>query len=113
MRNGLGEKLNQFLDRLMSRAAKVTVFALVLSIFSPLSVSIATPAVGVTNVTSPQNDAGYLTVTETATVTVTFAAAVTVSGGSPTLTLETGATDAVATYSGGSGTDTLSFLYTV
>lgn len=45
--------------------------------------------------------------------TVTFDEAVTVTG-TPQLTLETGANDAVLNYSGGSGTDTLSFSdYTV
>jgi DNA-binding beta-propeller fold protein YncE len=46
-------------------------------------------------------------------IDVTFNEAVTVAGGTPTLTLETGATDAVATYASGSGTTTLTFHYTV
>jgi hypothetical protein len=46
------------------------------------------------------------------TVTVQFSEAVLVSG-SPQLQLETGATDRLATYSSGSGSDTLSFQYTV
>ncbi len=46
------------------------------------------------------------------TLTVAFNEAVIVTG-TPTLTLETGATDRNATYSGGSGTSTLSFQYTV
>src|SRR5262249_31805714 len=45
-------------------------------------------------------------------VTVTFSEAVTVSG-TPQITLETGATDAVVNYSSGSGTNTLTFNYTV
>ncbi len=46
------------------------------------------------------------------TLTVAFNEAVIVTG-TPTLLLETGATDRTATYSGGSGTNTLSFQYTV
>ncbi|SDE74507.1 DUF4347 domain-containing protein [Rhodospira trueperi] len=49
---------------------------------------------------------------DTITVTVQFGEAVTVTG-TPTLTLETGATDRAATYASGSGTNTLSFTYTV
>jgi hypothetical protein len=45
-------------------------------------------------------------------ITVAFSEAVTVTG-SPRLTLETGVTDAVAVYVGGSGTSTLIFRYTV
>lgn len=44
---------------------------------------------------------------------MTFASAVTVAGGTPSLILETGANDASALYTDGSGTDTLTFLYTV
>jgi hypothetical protein len=45
-------------------------------------------------------------------VTVTFNDAVTVTG-VPVLTLETGETDQQATYTGGSGSTTLTFQYTV
>ena len=45
-------------------------------------------------------------------VTVTFSEAVTVSG-TPQLTLETGSTDRVVDYASGSGTNTLTFNYTV
>ncbi|WP_052659165.1 DUF4347 domain-containing protein [Pseudomonas sp. LFM046] len=45
-------------------------------------------------------------------VTVSFSEAVTVTG-APQLTLETGATDRVVNYSSGSGTNTLTFNYTV
>ena len=49
------------------------------------------------------------------TLSVAFSESVIVdtSGGLPTLSLETGATDRLATYAGGSGTDTLTFSYTV
>ncbi|MBG9386530.1 FG-GAP-like repeat-containing protein [Caenimonas aquaedulcis] len=48
-------------------------------------------------------------------ITVTFSENVIVdtTGGAPRLELETGATDRFATYSGGSGTSTLTFTYTV
>lgn len=45
-------------------------------------------------------------------ITVRFSEAVTVTG-TPQLTLETGTTDRVIPYTGGSGTDTLTFGYTV
>jgi len=107
--------LNKRWLKLVLKTSSITIGALLISILSPMpfSQAIPAPASGVTNVTSAQTDAGFLTTTETATVTITFSVPVTVAGGSPTLTLETGATDAVATYTGGSGTDTLSFLYTV
>ncbi|MBG9389137.1 FG-GAP-like repeat-containing protein [Caenimonas aquaedulcis] len=49
------------------------------------------------------------------TLSVTFSESVTVdaTGGVPTLALETGPVDRVATYTGGSGTSTLTFAYTV
>lgn len=49
------------------------------------------------------------------TVTVSFDQTVQVdtAGGTPTLLLETGATDRLATYVGGAGTTTLAFTYTV
>ena len=53
--------------------------------------------------------------TGTIQVTVTFSSAVTVdtSKGTPTITLETGANDAVATYVGGSGSNQLVFTFKV
>ena len=47
------------------------------------------------------------------TLAVTFDQAVTVTGGTPTLLLETGATDRSAVYTAGSGTNTLTFAYVV
>jgi len=49
------------------------------------------------------------------TVRVPFSEVVSINttGNTPTLLLETGSTDRAATYTGGSGTDTLSFTYTV
>ena len=52
---------------------------------------------------------------DTLTLTVTFDQTVTVDtlGGTPTLLLETGSTDRAATYVSGSGSNTLTFSYTV
>jgi hypothetical protein len=47
------------------------------------------------------------------TVTVTFDQSVTVTGGTPTLLLETGLVDRNATYVSGSGSNILTFSYTV
>ena len=53
---------------------------------------------------------GDLAAGKTGTLTLTLNEAVTVAGGTPTLTLNDGGT---ATYTGGSGTDALTFSYTV
>ena len=65
----------------------------------------------VTNVTSSTADGAY-TVGSAIALQVTFSEAVTVTG-TPQLTLETGVTDAVVDYASGTGTDTLTFTYTV
>ncbi len=65
----------------------------------------------VTNVTSSAANGSY-TVGAVIPVQVVFSEPVIVTG-TPQLTLETGATDAVVTYSSGSGTSTLTFNYTV
>jgi len=67
------------------------------------------PPPTVTDVSSPDADGTYYP-GATLTVVVTFSAPVTVVG-IPTLTLETGAVDAVAPYVAGSGTNALSFRY--
>lgn len=65
----------------------------------------------VTDVTSTNADGTYQ-LGDVIAVTVTFSEAVTVTG-SPTLLLETGSTDRNVAYTGGSGTNTLTFTYTV
>jgi hypothetical protein len=70
---------------------------------------VATPDVA--NVTSDTAD-GHYTVGDPVVVNITFDMAVTVTG-TPTLTLETGTVDRIATYKGGDGTDILSFEYVV
>ena len=72
---------------------------------------IDTTAPTVTNVTSSTADGTY-GVGAAIAVQVTFSEVVTVTG-TPQLTLETGATDAVVNYASGSGTGTLTFTYTV
>jgi hypothetical protein len=69
------------------------------------------PPQTVTNVSSPAADGTYGP-NQTIAVTVQFSAAVVVTG-TPRLTLETGASDAVVNYTSGSGTSTLTFNYTV
>ena len=69
-----------------------------------------TPPV-VSNVTSPTVDGSY-NATGVINIQVVFDGIVFVTG-TPQLTLETGATDAVVNYASGSGTNTLVFTYTV
>ena len=59
-------------------------------------------------VESPLN--GDLNAGKTVTLTLTLSEAVTVTGGTPTLTLDDGG---IATYTGGSGNNALTFSYTV
>ena len=69
------------------------------------------PVPVVTNVTSSSANGTYAAGT-VIPIQVSFSEDVSV-GGAPTLTLETGASDAVVTYSSGSGSSTLTFNYTV
>jgi len=69
------------------------------------------PAPTVSSVTSASPDGTYGT-GSVISVTLTFSEPVNVTG-TPRLTLETGTTDAVADYTSGSGTDTLTFGFTV
>ena len=74
-----------------------------------LVIDTTAPTVG--NVTATQADGAY-GIGDVVTVQVSFDEAVTVTG-TPQLTLETGGTDRVVNYLSGSGTDTLTFSYTV
>jgi hypothetical protein len=65
----------------------------------------------VTGVTSSTANGSYK-VGDSISIQVTFNEAVTVSG-TPQLTLETGSTDQVLNYASGSGTNTLTFTYTI
>ena len=70
----------------------------------PTVASVATSGTGITN------GNGDLTVGSVVTLTLNMSEAVTVAGGTPTLTLNDGGT---ATYTGGSGGAALTFSYTV
>jgi fibronectin-binding autotransporter adhesin len=71
----------------------------------------ATPAATVTSISSSTSNGTKVT-GDTISIQVGFSKVVTVTG-TPTLTLETGTTDAVVNYSSGSGTNTLTFNYTI
>ena len=77
-----------------------------------LQIDTTTPSVSsvVTSGTGITAGAGDLGVGSVVTLTVNLSEAVTVAGGTPTLTLNDGGT---ATYTGGSGTNALTFSYTV
>ncbi|MHA6493530.1 DUF4347 domain-containing protein [Pseudomonas borbori] len=77
-----------------------------------ISINVAALNPTVTSVQVSNPDGGYKT-GDIITITVAFDQAVTVAGGVPTLLLETGTTDRVASYVSGSGSNTLTFTYTV
>lgn len=77
----------------------------------PLSLTIDTTPPAVVSVSSPAADGAYRS-GATIPIAVTFGETVAVTG-IPSLTLETGPSDAVANYTGGSGTSVLTFNYTV
>ena len=78
-----------------------------------VTVDTTAPTVNTTvhSITSTKSDGSYKAGVEI-DITVKFSETVTVSG-TPQLTLETGTSDAVVNFYGGSGTDTLTFRYTV
>ena len=83
-------------------------------------VSVTVPAVvTVTNdddrptVSSVSGPDGTYTAGDDVSITIAFSEAVVVTGGNPTLELETGSTDAKATYVSGSGSANLVFTYSV
>jgi Big-like domain-containing protein/carboxypeptidase family protein/Kelch motif protein len=73
--------------------------------------SVDTTAPTVTNITSTKTDGTY-GIGTVIDITVTFSEVVNVTG-APQLTLETGTTDETINYMSGSGTNTLTFRYTV
>jgi hypothetical protein len=77
-----------------------------------IAITVAQADPTVTGVAASSPDGTYKA-GDAVNITVTFDQAVNVSGGTPTLLLETGATDRMATYISGSGSDTLTFRYTV
>jgi hypothetical protein len=75
--------------------------------------SAAIPCLAVINTTSSIGDGVYLdTSGQNIDINLVFSNIVTVTG-SPILLIETGATDRTAVYTGGSGTNTLTFNYTI
>jgi|GEM_PF-2299728 autotransporter-associated beta strand protein/VCBS repeat-containing protein len=71
-------------------------------------------AASVTDVSATTDD-GHYKVGDTIAITLAFSKVVTVdaTNGTPQLTLETGTTDRVANYTSGSGSNTLTFTYTI
>lgn len=84
------------------------------SVGSTSSVLIDSIAPTVSSVTASSANGTYK-LGDSISIQVNFSEAVTVNtgGGTPQLTLETGATDRIANYSSGSGTSTLTFNYTI
>nr|WP_314706606.1 DUF4347 domain-containing protein [uncultured Comamonas sp.] len=77
-------------------------------------ISVNNPNPSVSNVVAyGPNGNGPYKAGDTITVAIEFNQNVYVAGGPPTLLLETGTIDRIATYTGGSGTNTLFFTYTV
>ena len=98
-----------------SRVYKGVFFALLLTqTLITLTFATSAHAVNVTSVSSSTANGSYRA-GQTINVQVIFNGAVTVNtaGGTPTLTLETGASDAAVNYTSGSGTSTLVFSYTI
>ncbi|WP_337842696.1 Ig-like domain-containing protein [Rheinheimera sp.] len=105
------------LDYETATSHDITVRATDGSLFADQTFSIAVTDVDdtgpvVTNVSSTKNDGSYKA-GEVISIQVTFDEAVTVSGGTPGLLLETGSTDQTASYSSGSPGTELNFTYTV
>jgi hypothetical protein len=97
-----------------SRIFKFGLFALISCLSAVFSFASTAYAVSVSSVTSSTPDGSYRS-GQVINVQVIFSGTVFVNtaGGTPTLTLETGASDAVVNYSSGSGTTTLVFSYTI
>ncbi|GAA0655064.1 Ig-like domain-containing protein [Rheinheimera tangshanensis] len=105
------------LDYETATSHNITVRATDGSLFADQTFSIAVTDVDdtgpvVTNVSSTKGNGSYKA-GEVISIQVTFDEAVTVSGGTPGLVLETGSTDQTASYSSGSPGTTLNFSYTV
>ena len=86
-------------------------FAIGSNLASSSALVIDTTPATVTNVTSTTDNGSYKA-TDVISIQVTFSEVMTVSG-TPQLTLETGANDAVVDYDSGTGSNTLTFTYTV
>ena len=95
--DGAGNAANFSLSGLVQNGPQIDTTA-------PTVSSVAASGSGITN------GSGDLNAGHTVTLTLDMSEAVTVANGTPTLTLNDGGT---ATYSGGSGTNALTFTYTV
>jgi hypothetical protein len=84
------------------------------SVTDTFSITVNTLSPRITDITSSTANGTYK-VDDTITISITFDEVVTVNttGGVPTLLLETGPTDRIASYVSGSGSNTLTFSYTV
>ncbi|MES2130282.1 MAG: hypothetical protein V4463_23680, partial [Pseudomonadota bacterium] len=82
------------------------------SLASNKAIVIDTAAPTVTGVDASTSNGSYKAGV-TVSIQVSFSEAVNVAGGTPTLQLETGSTDRNANYTGGSGTNTLTFNYVI
>src|SRR5262249_41461417 len=97
--------------RVIIMSSYLRVFMLTsLAIVALVGAETASALATVVNVTSSTANGSYRT--GNISVQVEFSEAVTVTG-TPTLTLETGATDRNASYTSGSGTSTLTFTYAI
>lgn len=94
----------------MSRKVSVLVAGILIAVFQATPVQAASPTVS--SVTSTTADGSYKVGSPVIPIQVTFSEIVNVTG-VPTLELETGATDRLATYFAGTGTTTLTFNYTI
>ena len=86
-------------------------FAIASNLASSSALVIDTTPATVTNVTSSTAN-GIYNASDVISIQIAFSEVMTVSG-TPQLTLETGSSDAVANYASGTGTNTLTFAYTV
>ncbi|NCU87381.1 MAG: hypothetical protein EBV58_06220, partial [Actinobacteria bacterium] len=94
----------------MNRKVSLFVAVLTVATFQVTPALAAQPTI--TGVTSTTADGSYKVGSPVIPIQVTFSEIVNVTG-NPTLELETGTTDRMATYVSGSGTNTLTFNYTI
>ncbi|NDB27129.1 MAG: hypothetical protein EB028_04230, partial [Actinobacteria bacterium] len=91
---------------------KVSLFVAVLTVATFQVTPALAVAPTITGVTSTTANGSYKVGAAVIPIQVTFNQSVNVTG-NPTLELETGTTDRMATYVSGSGTNTLTFNYTI
>ena len=94
----------------MNRKVSVLIAGLLIAMLQATPVRAASPTV--LSVTSTTANGSYKVGSPIIPIQVTFSEIVNVTG-VPTIELETGTTDRLATYSSGTGTTTLTFNYTI